>query len=104
MEVKVIFRDGFIRDVSPPSGVRISVYDYDVEKYHNNRIEKDPEGEPCVGTIYFKYPYDEYGKQVHVFRYEAVLAVIKGKVRILECPEELKIEIIDESTTKKNKK
>ena len=97
MNLKITIRNGFVQDISPPEGVRVAVYDYDTKKYSPTRLELDPGGaEMCVGKIYFKYPYDVSGKQVKEIRYDIVLAVMRNKVRIIECPDEVKIDVIEE--------
>jgi hypothetical protein len=46
--VKVYMEGGVIQDMEVPAGVKVDVYDFDVEGADEERITKTPLGEECV--------------------------------------------------------
>lgn len=87
MEVKIIFRNGFVRDVpNLPAGVRVFIYDYDLDKYNEDSQEPDPHGKPCVATIYSHAQCE----------YSVIITIKKRKIRIVECPKAVNVNIVEE--------
>lgn len=51
-QVHIYMEGGIIQDIEYPAGVKILVYDYDVEGADADRIEKDGRGDDCIITRY----------------------------------------------------
>jgi hypothetical protein len=47
-QVNVFMEGGIIQNIELPAGVRVTVYDYDVEGVDADRIEKDGKGDECT--------------------------------------------------------
>lgn len=50
--VTITVRDGVVDVAGAPPGVRVVVWDYDVDGYDESRLETDDAGERCAVTEY----------------------------------------------------
>ena len=51
-EVKVFVKSGMVQGVITPKGVKVIIYDYDIESIEKEKLSKDDEGTICIETIY----------------------------------------------------
>jgi hypothetical protein len=50
--VKVYVSGGVIQHIELPNETRVEVYDYDVDGFDPEELDRDPEGEPCEILIW----------------------------------------------------
>ena len=50
--VHVYVEGGIIQDIEYPAGIKIKVYDYDLDGADGYRISKDGRGDDCIVTEY----------------------------------------------------
>jgi hypothetical protein len=91
LEVKLVLRNGKVRDLpNLPEGVRVEIYDYDLDKYTKDRLEPDPEGKSCVAAIWTRFaPKNTVNHTVRV-------AVKKRDVEVVKCPKCIRVVVIHE--------
>lgn len=95
MDIKIVFSNGYVRDVpNLPGGVSVQVYNYDLDRFSKESQEPDPEGKPCVATIWTRYPEDKLGKTVYVVRHTVRIAIKKRKIEIVDCPKGITVRVI----------
>lgn len=86
LEIRLEMRNGRIRNVNQPAASSVTIYDYDTDKYHKDYLENDPYGKLCHISIWIKYPYDKFRKQMKIIDHEVVVSLKRSKITAIKCP------------------